>query len=631
MKKKIIYLLAAVFTLCSCHSEEIIDNPGFGGDNNNTLIQARIQGYDISDESDDSLEIGAMHNVLGTTRSALAYNSTTERMDFKWSEGDALFVCSDIAKGFTADEINRMQYPLTSGANTPVANFSPVDLRLDHRYNYFAFSPITTPTVASKASVYNREYILLDYSEQRQLTNDNTDHLSAYNFMASYQKLDEKGNVLFDFKNVSSMMRIRVIPPVVGTFVSFEVMRADGKPIKYRRILDLTDGGDATVENFTPVSYVDPTDTHTGGFVLKLGDEEGNGITTASTSDILVMYLSVPVTNELAGIDLIGKLKDNIGNTYLCSMKGYDMTADAYRPYAKKLTKSDKLLLNLTVNKLWQVGNTKEQTRAGDPGVDTELLKPNYIYIYTCKNGTWLNTIKVKTGDKNTSEPEDLNLTWADWIEDGNEWRYQHTFTIDLDDGVIADGKNIHVYVIASHDEIGQTVADAWVKKSTSETEVQNFAYTVSGTDAQKQATLMNLYSGDFVVNKGQDLIIPATIYHTCAKLDVQWNNKTNTALTGNVSVNNVPNENLKMFTPTANVAGSWAPSTAITTGTCWNGRAVFYVPQLDNQTYNITTGSISSVAKTQDVIFTAPKDNKLTGSVCAKTAWFKSNITINP
>lgn len=610
MKRNIFYAVTLVLALCSCQSEETI-TPGNGQQTAEESVKAVMSDQKALKNVDD--ELLYLGDTKYGTRSSLTFDPVQQSLIFAWQKGDKLTVFSNMQNA-----ANSMQYPLVEGEGTREGNFTPADFMLDNRYNYYAFTPTPAPKnldpgqaplTEDTISIQARERIELNYKGQRQLVSESTAHLGGFDFMASYQEMNGS-SIRFHFKDLSSYLRIRILPPTGGTFTRFELMRADGVTIKYKRVLDLTMGGTAEAgENYAPATV--PSDESEGqhGFVLDLGDKEGHGITTID-NEILVLYMAVPVTSELMDKPLIGKLTDKDGKNFYITMTGYDMIP-GYIQYGKRATQSNELNVNLYVNKMWQVGDTKEQTRAsqGDPGIDTKLLAPKNFYIYTCKAGKFLSATTI------TATDAEMEVT-------DNGWHYKNTVKIDLGGALTSVDDNVHIYVAASPTEITQPSPE-WTS-TTPESTVADFTYSISGTDDEKQQTLMNLYNYDYKIKWNEPTAINANLYHTAAKLDVQWNNTAENALTGNVSVNNLPVSDLKLFKPTENVAGTWAPYYTITTGTQWNGRAVFYVPQLANQQYNITTGTLNGEAKTQNVTFAAPTTE-------GKTAWFKANITVNP
>lgn len=633
MKKNIVYILSAMFALYSCSErEEIIQEPE--AEPGESRIEAITSGFNVSLDSEDNLATPTdVKNAMNTTRASLDLSNNTlgSSLVFHWTRGDRITVFSTM----TTSRSKQTYYLNEEDAGKTAASFSSADFQITSDYNYYAFFP------DALANNKNKDDIMLDYEGQQQVENNSTAHLAAYNYLASYQT-PNGSQVSFDFKHISSPMHIQMAIPVRGTFYSFEILRADGDPIKYKRILDLTEGGD-TGDDYKPKTYPNEEDEGQHGFLLKLGESDpGNpgktlgieaGHATNSTADenLLKMWIMFPKTNEFVGTDLIGKLigKDSEDNeiVYYITFKGYEIT-DNYKYFRKRAQESTKLNISLRVHKLWQVGNTQSQTRAGDPGVDSELKVPSYIYLYVCKNDKLIKKI-----------PQETNET--DWEDEGDLWKYKTNIATELGSEVLDDDKFVHVYAIASYNSIYTTTPIPDALTENSENGIKNMAYqfpTVNdnldrefghhpATDADKELYFKNIYVNDYKLGKGDDMIMPITLYHACAKVDVQWNNKTNTALTGNVSVDNVPTSGLMLFQPTTNTSTSelWTPRKAITPGTCWNGRAVFYVPQMNDKTYSITTGD----GHQQNVIFTAPTNVKLTGSDYAKTAWLKANITV--
>lgn len=615
MKKHILYVFALVLALGSCRSDEsTFITPDAEQEGENGIKAILIDTKLRSNIDDELLHLGD-GNTGGTTRSTLTYSG--DKLVFAWQAGDKLTVFSNMPTA-----CNSIQYPLVRGAGTKEGDFTPTDFRLDNNFNYYAFTPTPWPRNVEPGqlsqeedtvSIQARERIELNYKGQRQEVNENTSHLGGYDFMASYQEMD-RSSVFFKFKDLSVAMRIRILPPSGGTYTKFEVMREDGQTIKYKRVLDLTMGGTAEPgDAYQPKSVPSDETEGTHGFALDLGDKEGHGITVAD-GEILVMYIMFPATSELKDKKLIGKLTDKDGGNFYVTMTGFDMVPGKYVQYGKKATRSNELNVNINVNKMWQVGDTKAQTRAsqGDPGTDTKLQAPKNIYIYTCKGGKFLSTTTINATD------EEMEQT-------ANGWHYKNTVTIDLGGVLTSTDDNVHIYVAASPTDIEQPDPE-WTT-TTDESTVAAYTYSISGTDAEKQETLMNLYSYDYKIKWNEPTAINATLYHTAAKMDIQWNNNTASALTGVVSVNGLPTTNLSLFNPTAcGGSGSWTPTFNLNATTSWMGRAVFYVPQVENQTYSITTGTNSSTSTdyVNNVTFTAPTAEK-------KTSWFKANITVEP
>lgn len=630
----------ALLALCSCSEELTVrtDHEGESGDLLGTTgVTAIMHDFEVSPDCDDNFTtLAEEENKSTATRSSMTLTGGAgSTLKFAWRTGDQLAVFSTLETSRSKQIYNLDD----SDDGKASAHFSSNDFNISDVFNYYSFSPTTDMDMDHT----HREDVHLDYSGQVQTGNNSTAHLGAKNYMASYQ-VPRGESIGFDFKKLSCPINFRIALPEAGRFTSFEILRADGEMIKYNRMIDLPEGGEPG-EKYAPFTHlnneIDETNNPGHGYLLQLRDsiKDSEGNFTGNYNDyikaeactdpvnhpeqLLSLWVMFPKTKEFVGKSLIGKLVGKNSSDqevkYYFTINGYEIT-DTYKYFNKMARVGTLLHVSLKVNKQWTIGNTQEQTRAsqGDPGVDEGLKEPKYIYLYTCKDGKFDNAICINTSS--TTADEGKNERWAGWTETDKDWTYNHTFAIDVNEPTT----DVHTYVIASYEPITDP-SSGWSQGGTDESTVRDFTYSITDDDdAAKQTMLKNLYSADYQVLKGKDMIMPITLNHVAAKMDIQWNNTTGTALTGNVTVaqptEGLPTTGLKMFKPTA-CGGSnttWSPSTTITTGTQWNGRAVFYVPQLENQLYNITIGTSGA----QDIQFTAP-------TTSGKTAWFKGNVTI--
>ncbi len=545
-----------------------------------------------------------------TTRSSLSWNGgpfdANGGMGFTWDAADRIVV---FPQGETAS--TRVEYTLRTGANTTSAYFTADGFNLTPGQNYYSISPLVTGD--------NMRDLTITYKGQRQTENASTSHLGAYDFLASAGTCTQSGFVRFDFKRLSTILRIRVGGLEGKTFTNFALRTADNYDFKYVRHLDLTNE-DASLTDYSPelVSKPgDPTNTDNPDklFEMALGPEkqQGNaeeqGITVGSAAgSLLVLHMMVPATMELDGKSLFGVLTEKgTGNKFYIAVNGTPYNANAVLKYGKKASKGDKLSVSVVVNKDWQHGNTKNEeiTRAvGDPGKDEVLDNPDRILVYVFKNDKFLAVYDTD----NTS----ANGEFAGWTElAGNKISYKKTIEIDLG-GALTNTDVVKAYVYAVKGDLTTTPVSMAVNDPTSNADGMTFSFTSSDQDFLK-----NVYSYDYTLADYKVPIINAEIFHSAAKLDVQWNSTTK--LTGSVSVNNLYKSGIKMFQQVNNptTSGSWAPSITLNEGNCYNGRAVFYVPQKSDATYNITVGD-----QTQNVVFTPETSDH-------KTSWLKTNITI--
>lgn len=587
-------MIAGLMLMASCSesNENNLPTP----QNSQYLISATFEEIAAGDSDDD----------FSATRSHLTWNNTDNTVKFEWSGSkqgevpDAIAVFSDAEK-----DLAEQKYTLrTFNEGENKAYFESGGFQLMKNKMYYAFTPYQ--------NIDDKRHITVDYSGQRQMTNDDCSHLGAYDFMAACGIPDENRYVNFKFKHLGTVLRVRVNFANILTnenpslsLTKFQMTTGDNYEFQYKRTLDLTDDN-ADLADYAPALSLHHSPSTGGGgtnsFDLDLG-WGADGITVNRESPILTMYLMVPASNELLGKQMFGILTETRGNKYYISWDGQIYPTTETRRVAKYVSTSENLNISLTVDKRWQHGNTVKQTRGattGDPGNEDILDEPDHIYIYTCVDGKYRSLTEVKKGDTG----------WKGWKDSGNKWSYNGNIVINP--GAPSATDNIHTYIIVSKGEVTRSVTTTLVSNTTLESVVS--AMLLRSTFSSE--FLKNIYAYDYGISFNSTPIINAIVYHIAAKLDIQWNAKT--ALSGNVKVNNLPTNDIPFFNPVATQGtGTYAPTLALNPGTSYNGRAVFYVPQMETPTYNITIGS-----STQDVEFTPNIGSKW-------TSWLKANVTL--
>lgn len=600
-------MLFVLFAVACSENENVVNYPKEG-------VEVHCEDFELGEVED-----------FTSTRSSLLWDVENGKtiIRFNWQDGDKIKVFSD-------DElnVNSNLYTLRvveQGGSS--AYFNGGGFNLNEKSVYYAFSPASA--INDVDEYFRKEAIVLSYENQTQVENDNCDHLGKYDYQVACARVSEDGYAQMKFKHLGTVARIRFSGVPGQKFKKFEIVSSDNYDFQYERKLDLTDDGE-NESNYGPTLGLVRAPEIEGehSFVLNLTDETHDGITVPAVSDEnptprLVLYMMLPASDELNGKLLYGIItecdkdgkgyipddgNDSNNNKYFIAMPGKKYVAGQYIAYGDKAASSEKLNISLTIDKDWQIGTVQNLTRAsntGDPGVDDNLLKPDHIYVYTCIDGKYQGKKEIVVDSDN------------DWSD---RWSYKENIIIDLEGAI--PNNNVHIYVIASKGEITRNTTEVLSKtNNTEESVVANMTMDLSSSFDDD--VLKNIYTYDYVLDYTQSNVNPiinATLYHTCAKLDVQWNSET--ALSGSVSVNNLPTTGLKLFKPTENTGSdSWSPSETITTGSMYNGRAVFYVPQLSTPTYNISVGTPSDPATKDNVTFTAPTTkNKW-------TSWFKANI----
>lgn len=555
---------------------------------------------------------------------------------FTWGEQSSIRVFAMSADGSN----DNMQYSIKSGADQTTARFSGNNFGLKQGGTYYAISPYTNSWLRDIESsekeedqVWSMTEMPITYEGQIQSANNNSDHMGKYDYLVAAEKVGDGGYAHLAFKRMGAPVRVHMKGLGNRRFKEFQIITSDNYDLRYERKIDLTDAGNS-LDRYAPtmMSALEPRNEigEKYAFSLKLGttDAVGNWVGIQTNTEVdggsLDLFLMMPATKELMTKSLYGVLiPDDGSETMYISMNGREFKANTPVAYSKTAFNGQNLNLTISIDRKWQRGNTIGQTRGaevGDPGIDDTFTKPDHLYIYTCTNNKYWDRKIIKSED-----PE-----WEGWneVKDSkgnslNKWNYGAPITIELPASNSDLGDNIHVYVVASVGEIDITTG-VLSPLSTLESAVANATLNTTYT----QDLLKNLYAYDYKIGVTSDAkIINAVLYHAAAKLDVQWNS--DTALSGNVSVNGLPTTGLKLFTPTANDAGTgWSPiSPTLNSGNNYNGRYVFYVPQLSTSTYNITVGSTTEyVTFTPDV--TSPTASPQPPTT-PWTSWLKANITI--
>lgn len=596
-------------------------------------------------------EIGNAKEVIGTiepikhvdfeelaTRTKLSYTSTG--MQFAWEDKDPITVFAE------KSDQTKQEYTVFAGGETQLAKFDGggFDLTPDERY----FAITTTESKAPMPEVSripDKRNITLTYAGQRQTEFGSTTHLGAYDYMAATDVANELRSAKFHFYHLGATIRIYVTMPEAAKDIAFkqiEMFDSENSFHQPVRTLNLTKG--VTDEGYTPAW--DELDTKSSDymnsprFTLDLGPTTGEGIKPRESDGKLIAYMEVPPF-DFTNKDVIFKFipVDPSKNTYyVVWSKHYNIVAGgAYQVNGTAATAND-YKLSIKLNRLWQHGNTTDnsaKTRAtGDPGFDKEYDLPKYVYyvffagnkIQQVNNETeknnYYNTIVVEDGGWKPSSDETIFTLW-DTTNDKSKQINLST----------SDSGEKNVYIIASTIDLSTSLS---VGSSTTKTQIEALTYSIQEKEEggkvviSKQEFLRDLYStplptssSEVFVGKLTEPYQDITLYHTAAKVDLKWNNETDTPLptTGannQIKVNSVKDTGLFLFKPTENTyeTGSYTVSAPITTGTMWNGRQVFYLPQFANSAdpassckYNVTIGNKDA----EDVNFSPSTANGFT------------------
>lgn len=470
----------------------------------------------------------------------------------------------------------------------------------------------------SNISTTDKTNIEFSYKGQVQDGNGSLAHLGRYNYMASAANA-LTGGLSLNFKRVSAILRFRfAFDNITGpiNLTKFELKTQDDYDFNnlYYRTIDITYSDSADYEN-TPkeVKHYSPRSfpaknlpaTKATSFEMELKNVVAKPY-KSNNANLVVLYVTIPATNELVGKKLYAEVTDDHENKYTAALNVVDYVPGMAKSYGAIVADASTLSLGLHVIKDWQLGTTENLTRAkGDPGVKDKFLEPDNLYIYTCIDGkVATDPIQIKYGDSD----------WKGWKENDTEFLYDGRITVSYTQSVT---NYVKVYMIASKGELFTSS----VAKGNAESVVQALTY-----DANTQEALKNVYAYTHTFGKDELKIAEAKLYHAAAKMDVQWNavnplKLTSADATSVISINNVPSKGLKFFEPWNNAGTTLVTyKDNIDAGNMYNGRSVFYVPQLGSNQYSITSGKSGSTLKTDNVTFSPSTQNDW-------TTWFKVNI----
>lgn len=609
--------LIALLSIASCSSEETVSS-GTQQEHEGVGLEAVVKPFEMDG-----------------SRSNLTFS--TSGMAFTWDASDVLTV-------FAKDNNQSLQqYTLLNGAQSNKANFSSANFQLTEGTRYFAVGKIDA-TAGGATTIPSQDNIVFDYEGQHQVGNGSTAHLGAYDYIVSSAKCEKFDYIHMDFSHLGSTLRMMLSVDLTGKegdeateaenafkdteFTSIEIYDSGEKLRQLKRPFAFSDcmNGDTYApawpsaaltgtEHFTvslqgdgggstPETGIKPTDARRDGTAPTLSN---------ANPYRLVSYIELPPvdwTGETIGIILRGRRQngfDGEGNpkyddvTYTGSYtQGFNVIMGKTYQINVKMKQSTDFRVSLKVNYNWQYGNAVTRS-AGDPGYRDGLEKPTKIYYVFCLDG------KVKSVNDKA-----YNTATANWQPTGDPGVDVHAdkFTITVADE--DKDKKKHVYFVTSTSDL--TSSFSGLAAGTDESTVQALTYSLTAgtydiTNALDgtQTFLRDLYSTPWTDHETFVGTLKApyydhdvTVYHTAAKVDLQWDSPTPVGTASQfVTVSNVPNTALSLFTPT-NLGGSsvtdggYSVQAALGART-YLGFQVFYLPQYSNYSVKVGTKDIES------------------------------------
>lgn len=145
--------------------------------------------------------------------------------EFQWAENDTVGIFPDLG--------SQVYFPMASGAGTKTAAFDGGGWALKSSSTYAAYYPF-------KGDIYlDKTAIPVSYVGQKQVGNNSTEHLGAYDYMAAVASTPENGNVNFNFKHIGCLVQLN-IPLEDACTVTSIILRTEDKSFVTKGSLDLT-------------------------------------------------------------------------------------------------------------------------------------------------------------------------------------------------------------------------------------------------------------------------------------------------------------------------------------------------------------------------------------------------------
>lgn len=221
------------------------------------------------------------------TRTTLTPTSTG--IAFSWKDGDQIGVYSE------SNAMLCYSFMEVEGTDAKTARFNGggFDLKADQKY-YTIYPYAAEKTSCSQVPVV--------FSGQRQLTNNSTDHLGSFDFMAASAIATGPNEAIFNYSHLGAVARIKIAVPIADRYTSLSL--SSSSP------LFVTEG---TVDLTS--SAVSILSTKTDSKITLLLGEEGYGLEVFNSNLYITAYLSLaPV--DLSKFDLTLTVTSASGNEY---------------------------------------------------------------------------------------------------------------------------------------------------------------------------------------------------------------------------------------------------------------------------------------------------------------------------
>jgi len=291
----------------------------------------------------------ADYQFASETATRTTLTPTASGISFAWKNGDQIGVYSEsnAMLCYTFSEIE--------GSDAKKARFEGggFDLKADQKY--YSIYPYAAEKTSSKE-------VPIVYSGQRQLINNTTDHLSAYDYMTASAVATGPNEAIFNYSHLGAIVRIKIAVPEAGAYSSLTIS-SPSTPFITEGVVDLTATSASIVAKATDTKMT-----------LMLGDES-TGLEVSNSNLYITAYLCLaPV--DLSGVDLTLTVTSAYSDSvkYEAKVPGKNFVASTAYGYVVDYTYVDLGLsvkwatCNVGANLSYEIGNyyawgeTKDKT-----------------------------------------------------------------------------------------------------------------------------------------------------------------------------------------------------------------------------------------------------------------------------
>ena len=286
-----VFVITSTFVSCSDDAYEFPEKSNLETSGFVKHLEATIPDF-VHDDLDGS-------SSTEDTRTAII--SGVDGLQLVWAETDTIGIFPN--QGF------QVAFPMADGAGTKNATFDGGGWGLKSTAAYSAYYPLIGEFYLDKTK------IPVQLNGQTQKLNANSEHISAYDYMAAVNAMvNENGEVAFYFKHLVSILHMQFKMPKAGTFKTL-ILETSGSFVT-EATLNLMDG------EVTPVKK-------SAIQILSLDD------VTTTGDEYLEVYMAILPVN-LSENTLFAKIYDDEGTCYTATLTGKDYQPGTFYNIGRK-------------------------------------------------------------------------------------------------------------------------------------------------------------------------------------------------------------------------------------------------------------------------------------------------------